>query len=307
MDVKPFKTYEEQLAILKERGLVITNEEQFLYFLKNNNYYRISGYTLPHRSSDSFFVGFSDLKLYEIMQFDKKLRNILFKYIEIIEIRLRTQIAYEFSKKYDPIGYKAIGNFDSNALETKNGKTKHELVLSEFESVLVKNNDLVYRHHREKYDGKIPLWVAVEYMSYGILTKLFNMIENEVKNEIIKYFYPYEEYKGNVYSHFVHIGELRNKCAHADRLYSKRFNNPLPSRGKVVNIIKKQHGGRSAIESISKTCFGCFISFKELFTNDKETFKNLINDFKNLVNDYPNIDISKYGFPTWWEIILNSD
>lgn len=42
---KPFKTVEEQIEILKSRGLIIQDEERALFFLKNNNYYElINGY-----------------------------------------------------------------------------------------------------------------------------------------------------------------------------------------------------------------------------------------------------------------------
>lgn len=43
---KDFKTIEEQLEILRSRGLTISDESQAKDFLLRNNYYRISGYSL---------------------------------------------------------------------------------------------------------------------------------------------------------------------------------------------------------------------------------------------------------------------
>ena len=54
MQQKEFKSIEEQLTILKSRGLNIIDEEDFKNFLLNNNYYRISGYTLSLRKNDVF-------------------------------------------------------------------------------------------------------------------------------------------------------------------------------------------------------------------------------------------------------------
>lgn len=45
MGLKPFKSYEEQLNIMKKRGLIITDDEVVLKKLKRENYYNIiNGY-----------------------------------------------------------------------------------------------------------------------------------------------------------------------------------------------------------------------------------------------------------------------
>lgn len=48
---KDFKTIEEQLEILRSRGLTISDESQAKDFLLRNNYYRISGYSLTLRKN----------------------------------------------------------------------------------------------------------------------------------------------------------------------------------------------------------------------------------------------------------------
>lgn len=46
MSTKDFKTIDEQLEILRSRGLIIDDENIAKDFLLYNNYYRISGYSL---------------------------------------------------------------------------------------------------------------------------------------------------------------------------------------------------------------------------------------------------------------------
>lgn len=42
---KEFKTFEEQIEILKSRGLIISNEQKAIEILKQENYYNIvNGY-----------------------------------------------------------------------------------------------------------------------------------------------------------------------------------------------------------------------------------------------------------------------
>ena len=62
-DVKPFKTIEDQIAILEDRGLIIEDEEYAKKSLANLNYYRLSAYTLTLRKDDHFYdnVHFSDV------------------------------------------------------------------------------------------------------------------------------------------------------------------------------------------------------------------------------------------------------
>ena len=46
MAIKEYKTIDEQIALLRSRGLAIADEELAKDFLLRNNYYRISGYSL---------------------------------------------------------------------------------------------------------------------------------------------------------------------------------------------------------------------------------------------------------------------
>ena len=52
---KEFKTIDEQIDILKSRGLSIPDEGLARQFLMRNNYYRISGFSLTLRDHDKFY------------------------------------------------------------------------------------------------------------------------------------------------------------------------------------------------------------------------------------------------------------
>jgi len=54
------KTYLEQLQILKNRGLGVTDEAGALHILEHHNYYRLSAYRFPlteHDNPDRFLPG----------------------------------------------------------------------------------------------------------------------------------------------------------------------------------------------------------------------------------------------------------
>ena len=54
MSDKEFKTVEQQIMILEQRGLHIPDRTVAADFLHRNNYYRVSGYSLTLRSHDQF-------------------------------------------------------------------------------------------------------------------------------------------------------------------------------------------------------------------------------------------------------------
>lgn len=70
MAEKEFKTIDEQIEILKGRGLSIEDEIVARDFLLRNNYYRISGYSLTLRSNDVFHPGTSFRNIQDIYEFD---------------------------------------------------------------------------------------------------------------------------------------------------------------------------------------------------------------------------------------------
>ena len=49
--VKPFKSYEQQVGILQERGMLVGSQERAVYVLERVSYYRLSGYYYSFRRS----------------------------------------------------------------------------------------------------------------------------------------------------------------------------------------------------------------------------------------------------------------
>ena len=108
---KNFTTIEQQIAILKSRGLSIPDEEKAKDFLIRNNYYRISGYSLTLRSHNVFFPSTNFQNIIDIYEFDHEMRHILLNYINKIEVTVKSIYSYEFTKIHGPIGYRTSAYF----------------------------------------------------------------------------------------------------------------------------------------------------------------------------------------------------
>ena len=159
MSTKEFKNIDEQIALLQSRGLHIDNLERAKSFLYNNNYYRISGYSLTLRNHDVFFENAKFQNIIDIYEFDYNLRHILLKYIEVIEVTIKSIYSYEFSQKYGPTEYlnnSLFSNFTkhseiiSKAEQQKDARLPHEPYL---------------KHFVEELKEPIPLWAYVDLMT----------------------------------------------------------------------------------------------------------------------------------------------
>lgn len=111
--MKPFKSYEEQLEILKTRNLIIENEKEALEDIKDINYYNIiNGYKTPFLKRDlngvlispeTFIDNCNFKNLISLYNLDKELKSLLFGYLLEFERTLKSYIAYIFSEEYSII------------------------------------------------------------------------------------------------------------------------------------------------------------------------------------------------------------
>ena len=166
-DIKEFKTIEEQINILENRGMIIDDRNLAKIFLSKFNYYRISAYTLTLRKDNHFYknVRFSDI--IQIYNFDMELRAALLYILENIEVSMRTYIGYYHAKSFGALGY-----YNKETFNNEEGFYKFK---SDYESAIEKYGDkeVFVRHHNTVYDGKFPIWVLVELLTFGSLSRLF--------------------------------------------------------------------------------------------------------------------------------------
>lgn len=163
---KDFKTIDEQIEILRSRGLTIEDEAEAKDFLLRNNYYRVSGYSLTLRKNDVFAKSATFQNIEDIYNFDHEFRHIILHHIETIEVQMKSIYAYEFTKVYGPLGYLDAANFSNQAKhkeiidkanQQKRQRLAHEAYLKHF------INDL----HQE-----IPLWAYVDLLTISDISLL---------------------------------------------------------------------------------------------------------------------------------------
>lgn len=182
---KPPLTFEQQVDLLKSRGLIIKDTTFAKKILTNLSYYRLSGYTLSFRTNDIFHTGATFEIVYQIYEFDQKLRYLLLDMIEVVEIAFRTHIAYYHAHNYGSLGYQESLYFEDT--------NYHNEFMNEFKEQINRNKDreLFIKHHFEKYNGNFPIWVAVELFSFGTLSKFFKNMKSKDREFISKQHYGF--------------------------------------------------------------------------------------------------------------------
>jgi abortive infection bacteriophage resistance protein len=215
--MKKALTVEEQIERLVKRGMIMDWDlEKTKEILLDIGYYRLGFYWNPFEIDKEHNLAegtkFSDVvKLYYL---DFNLRSILTKYINRIEINLRTKVIYEVSNQYkeDPIWFtnpeymsdKYISSIDTK-LYTDNFKESNQQI------------NLHHKNHRN--DKYAPIWKTFEYITFGHLVFAFNSLKDiELQNLISKKHYSLNNLK--TFKNFIiTIKFIRNICAHGGVLY----------------------------------------------------------------------------------------
>lgn len=289
---KVHKSFDEQLDLLKSRGLIISNDDYVLAKLKHINYYRLSAYFLPYqhdkksKNKNRFLPNTTFEDIIKLYYFDTELRKIIFEAIEIIEIYLRTQIAYYHSETYGAFGYLNIANLRTN-LQAEFDELHYDI-----QKEKMRSKEVFIRHLKKKYNTTdLPIWSVVEIISFGSLSKLFMLLQEKEQKQVIQNMG--EVNKIVFFKWFKALSSVRNICAHHSRLWNRTL-------GLSFEVPRNNDDFELLVNSKNKIFFA--LSVIEYILNfigeDEIDFKLKI---KQLLGKYPNVDKNAMGFIDEWK------
>ena len=220
MKSKTFKTLDEQIDILKNKGLVIEDIDETRKILLRENYFFLSGYRHLFLESDSkrFLDGTTFRELYAMFTFDRQIRNIIFKNILIVENNLKSILAYVMSKNH---GFKENNYLNPNNFvkDSKKKKQINDLIRKMKRQISVNGKQHAATAHYLINYGYIPLWVVVKVLSFGIVGELYTILQYQDQLEIANAF-------GvdvlSMIEYLPLLANYRNLCAHEDICYNNK-------------------------------------------------------------------------------------
>lgn len=281
---KPHLTLEEQLTLLENRGLIVSDRQQAKYYLGHLNYYRLSGYWFPFKQNptvDKFRPNTSFEDILNLYIFDRELRLLILNAIERIEVSVRSKWAYSFCEKYG-----AHAHLNSNLF--KDYKKHSEAVLSLKKSTS-KSKEPFILHLDSTYDEFLPpLWALVEIMTLGQLSHWFGMLKLRGDKNLVAHEYDMDE--KNFVSLLHHLTVVRNKCAHHNRLWNCEFTitPKLPNKRPAIVV-------KSLNYNQKRKLYNTLVILVHLLNriSPKHSWKDKL---LSLISHHK-IDVSKIGFP----------
>lgn len=217
---KPAIPFEQQIAELKSKGLVINNDAYAENVLKRISYYRLRAYTYPFQdnsnSKHNFITQVSFEEIVSLYSFDREIRMLIFDAIERIEIALRTQIIYQFAISFGSHWQTDPTIYNDTALFSKH--------LGELQKEIDRSHETFLKHYKGKYTSpsQPPSWMSLEVASMGTLSKIYKNLKLGKEKEAVASSFGLPEV--DILENWMFcFSSLRNICAHHGRLWNRRM------------------------------------------------------------------------------------
>lgn len=304
---KPFLSYEKQIAKLQnEKQLIISDSTYAEKILSELSYYSlIGGYKdlFKNSASGKYNHGVTLEEIVAFYYFDEELRSLFLKYILHIERHMKSMLSYHFSEKYGEKQSAYLNEYNYNF----NKKNQHEiqrLVKSLQKTISMPTHYTYIAHHIKAY-GNVPLWVAMNALTFGQVSKMYQFATSDVRTKISKNFDGITEKQ--LHQFITIVARCRNVCAHGERLYSFHIKEAIPDTIIHQKMCIPQQRGQYFCGK--NDLFAVVIALKYLISN--EEFKCFKKDLLKLINQVlkkcPHISremlLNAMGFPTNWDKI----
>lgn len=251
--VKPHLTYEKQIEKLVTRGLEVPDVSAAASMLKSIGYYRLTGYLHTFRPIDPngdashderlnvYVEGSTFQQAVDLWTFDRSLRMILLDGLEQFEISMRTALAY-FGGRVDPFIHYRPDLLSAEFTQQPATTTPERLssydkwLMKYFERVESAKNEAFVQWFAHKYDGRLPIWTAIEILEFGQTSRLIQGLPLGQRREIAQSFglATQKEFGNWIAS----LNGIRNICAHHSRLWNRTLviTAARPKRGQIPEL-----------------------------------------------------------------------
>lgn len=284
--MKQATTIDEQIALLRSRGMIISDEEKAREVLADIGYFRLCTYFFPfeitypqdhHRTHqykpDSKFE--DGVALY---YFDVDVRRIMQNYLARIEVAVRTAIVYEISNFYktNPIWF-----VDSRIVDSAHITYFNTYI---YTHKFKNDHPVIRRHHQHhRYHSYAPAWKTLEYMTFGAVLTLFNSIFSIDARRLVTQRFGIDHLR--VFeNYFTQICAVRNICAHGSALFDVRLNTAILD-GPAGNL--SVSGDKQNLQGVFTIVYYVLTQISQNRAND---FKHEIYcKFEELKNNNPDL------------------
>ena len=229
--------------------------------------------TLFLKADNSYKDNVSFEDILELYHFDRKLKMLLFDVLLDIENNLKVNIINQFCSKY---------GFSEKEYIDKNNYNIHHKYLDKTltrigEEISKRSYDsLAMEHYMNNYKF-CPLWVAMKFLSFGVVKEHFNILKDddkfEIRNKIaIDKNLPIK----TLFTYIQLLADIRNGCAHERIMFNQVHRRIWIPRCAEHSTFRTQYNRNGN--------FAVLIAIKNLL--DKNDFNNFIDNLSLIINDF---------------------
>lgn len=234
--MKPFLPYDKQLERMVERGLTYSDRERALTALKGIGYYRLSAYTYPFRQepneedrqkgrqrNERFVDGATLEHALSLYEFDEKLRTILLRGLQLVEVGIAVKVGYVLGKRA-PDAHLHKEHLDETACAIAGRDGGSAFVEWTERYVQLRKAALqeeYVKHHVMHYGGEMPIWVATGFMDFGAVVRLYGLMEKKDRQTIARELGLQRDSADTLGRWLKALNILRNHCAHNNRVWNR--------------------------------------------------------------------------------------
>lgn len=303
MQSKPVLPINELVNEIRKKGIKIENENFASEVLTRLNYQKLLAYRnkfLLSKNPEIYKDGTNFNNIFRLYKFDRELKFILQKNIESVELMMRTLISYNLGITYGVHAHLDYNNF-------KNVEFHNSFKIKLFEktdrSKSVHKKHQMVKYHHDNYADELPIYKAIELLTFGELSKLFLNLKDEKDNvdnkKMIVEKLKTLEHKINsktLSSWLKSLVDIRNMCAHHELLYCRKFEISSIARPQWKNAIVLKNQGKEIF-----SVYGIILILKSI-SLDREVYSDTINELKSLFESYKDIILaSDINFPENWD------
>ena len=247
---KPRRTFDEQIDLLRSRGMTIGDRDLARHYLATVGYYAMGSYWYPARKevevdgvltlSDEFVAGATFEHAVSLYLFDQKLRLIALEALERIERALKVQVAYILGAS-DRFAHRKPEFMRPKFVSASQHRNSHAGWLDEVDKKVDRPTHRAIKAVRDRYDGDLPIWIAIETMDFGDISRLLGGLAAEWSEPVAKALGM--ETVPTLTSWARSMNHLRNLCAHHQRLWNRELTDqPRAARGPLRDYFLQLDG-----------------------------------------------------------------
>lgn len=247
---KSATTIDQQLDLLKSRGLTVNDADKAREILLDIGYYRLGFYLFPFEKSypelrnrtHEYVEGASFEDAVNLYYFDFDLRLLLMRYLNRIEIAFRTSIIYNLSNKYNSNPVWFVSPVVVNRPYAREFERK--VYTSDF-----KRNPIIHRHHQNNPNDRFaPAWKTLEFMTFGAVMKLYEQLKERDDKIFVAHEFGIRQVV--TFESYMHtIRQVRNACAHGQYIYDLKLPQGI-RRGPAANTPSERYNLIGALRVI---------------------------------------------------------